>query len=184
MFPIEYWIHGWKTSRLSIGFEISNFKIVQIWFFFLWLLIVFITFVNLHFKFFTGHWQKPVCGRISDGWGKRRKWKLKNCFHFPPPPYSSCFPFFDRELVWPRSSISIMLKIILRTTHTIFDELLNRSQNKKLLAIISYLEWLSNWEREKKAWFVLYESLFIDAGKIVCTKISEELFVSFSFLFG
>ena len=100
------------------------------------------------FKFFTGHWQKPVCGRISDGWGKRRKWKLKNCFHFPPPSYSSCFPFFDRELVWPRSSISIMLKIILRTTHTIFDELLNRSQNKKLLATTT--KYNKNWNEMKK----------------------------------
>ena len=101
------------------------------------------------FKFFTGHWQKPVCGRISNGWGKRRKWKLKNCFHFPPPPYSSCFPFFDRELVRPRSSISIMLKIILRTTHTIFDELLNRSQNKKLLATTTYNK---NWKTKWKTW--------------------------------
>ena len=50
------------------------------------------------FKFFTGHWQKPVCGRISNGWGKRRKWKLKNCFHFPPSPI-----FFLFSLFWPRA---------------------------------------------------------------------------------
>merc|ERR1712203_407484 len=63
---------------------------------------------------------------------KETKMKTKNCFHFPPPPlyflFSSLFltaSSYDRGL-----QISIMLKIILRTTHTIFDELLNRSQNK------------------------------------------------------
>ena len=69
-------------------------------------MIVFSTTTLIYlFKFFTGHWQKPLCGRISDGWRKRRKWKLKIVFIFPPPPYTSCFLlFFDRELVWPRSS--------------------------------------------------------------------------------
>ena len=52
------------------------------------------------FKFFTGHWQKPVCGRISNGWGKRRKWKLKNCFHFPHPPILPVFLF------WPRARMT------------------------------------------------------------------------------
>ena len=67
--------------------------------------MVFSTTLIYLFKFFTGHWQKPLCGRISDGWRKRRKWKLKIVFIFPPPPYTSCFLlFFDRELVWPRSS--------------------------------------------------------------------------------
>jgi len=53
-------------------------------------------------------------------------------FSFSPTPlyflFSSLFltaSSYDRGL-----QISIMLKIILRTTHTIFDELLNRSQNK------------------------------------------------------
>jgi len=40
-----------------------------------------------------------------------------------------------------------MLKIILRTTHTIFDELLNRSQNKKLLATTTYNKnWKTKWK--------------------------------------
>ena len=64
-------------------------------------MIVFSTTLIYLFKFFTGHWQKPLCGRISDGWRKRRKWKL-NCFHFPPPPYTSCFLLF----FWPRARMT------------------------------------------------------------------------------
>ena len=37
---------------------------------------------------------------------KETKMKTKNCFHFPPTPLYFLFSplFFDRELVWPRSS--------------------------------------------------------------------------------
>ena len=100
------------------------------------------------FKCFTGHWQKPVCGRISDGWRKRRKWKLKNCFHFPPLFFLFSSLFLTASSYDPRSSISIMLKIITRTTHTIFDELLNRSQNKKLLATTTThnKNWKTKWK--------------------------------------
>ena len=68
-------------------------------------MIVFSTTLIYLFKFFTGHWQKPLCGRISDGWRKRRKWKLKIVFIFPHPPILPVFfSFFDRGLVWPWSS--------------------------------------------------------------------------------
>ena len=94
-------------------------------------MIVFSTTLIYLFKFFTGHWQKPLCGRISDGWRKRRKWKLKIAFIFPHPPILPVFFSFLTASSYDRGlQISIMLKIILRTTHTIFDELLNRSQNK------------------------------------------------------
>ena len=79
---------------------------------------------------------------------KETKMKTKQLFSFPPSPLFFLFSFFDRELLWPRSSISIMLKIILRTTHTIFDELLNRSQNKKLLATTTTYNknWKTKWK--------------------------------------
>ena len=81
---------------------------------------------------------------------KETKMKTKQLFSFPPSPLFFLFSFFDRELLWPRSSISIMLKIILRTTHTIFDELLNRSQNKNYLLL--QLNTTKTEKRNEKTW--------------------------------
>ena len=100
------------------------------------------------FKFFTGHWQKPLCGRISDGWRKRRKWKLKNCFHFLP------LFFLFSSLFWPRARMTAVFNFdnvednTTYYTHYIRWIIEPKSKQKKLLATTTTYNknWKTKWK--------------------------------------